>query len=136
MSGIQRPSLQVASKTELVNHFQRPVVIAVTIMRMMQPAIDQVTNVTAMRDSLMPAPGAMHMAFFVAKVISGNRRAGVGVCVRDFNLVFVHMIFMRVMEVAVVDVVDVVAVTNGRMAASGPMFMGVVLVLRIIACGH
>ncbi|MEX0300900.1 MAG: hypothetical protein AB3N24_00620 [Leisingera sp.] len=76
------------------------------------------------------------MAFLVTKVISGNRRAGVRVRVRDFNLVFIYMIFMRVMEMAIMDVVDVIAVAHGRVAASGSMLMGVVLVLWIIACGH
>ncbi|WP_321831316.1 hypothetical protein [Thalassovita sp.] len=105
-------------------------------MRVMQPAIDQITNVTAMRDSLVPTSRAMHMAIFVAKVIGGNRSTGIRVRVRDFNLVFVHVIFMRMMEVAIMEVVDVIAVANSRMSASGPMFMGVILVLRIIACGH
>ena len=43
------------------NHRQRPMIIAMIAMRMMQASVDEVINVVTVRNSLMTAAGAVPM---------------------------------------------------------------------------
>ena len=48
----------------------------------------------------------------------------------------VDMAFVRVVKMAVMQVVDVIAVTHGRVPATGPMLMSVIRVVSLGTSGH
>ena len=89
-------------------------IVAVTVVRVMQPPSDQVVEVIAMRHRLMPAPLAMRM-----RLLAG-RRLGVTVRMRgvDRDRVLVDVVLMRVVQVPVVEVVDVIFVPDRGMPAT------------------
>jgi hypothetical protein len=68
----------------------RPVIVAVTVMRMTQVPIDQVIDVIAMRDGLVATTRAVNVPRFVlAAVVTGG--ASIGVLLADRNYVFRHV---------------------------------------------
>ena len=106
-------------------HLQRPVIVAMVAVRMMQMAIDQVVDVIAVRDLRMAAVWAMHVAYrvAVAAVIWRTRNRIEG---RHREDAFVHMIVMHVMQMTIVQIVDVPIVVNRQVAASRSVRMLVV----------
>ena len=89
-------------------------IVAVIVVRMVQPPSDQVVDVIAMRHRLMPAPLAMRMRLLA------RRRLGVTVGMRgvDSDRVLVDMVLMRMVQVPVVKIVDVIFVPDRGMPAT------------------
>jgi hypothetical protein len=109
-----------------VSDLNRPVIIAVIAMWMMQMSVDQVVDVVAMWHLFMSAIGAMDMVLVVpaAGMIRGATiRVG---CVdlknMDFDLVAVH-----VMKMTVVQVVGMPVMGNRYMTAARTMLVGMSL---------
>ena len=96
-------------------------VVAVTVMRVMQPPGDQVVDVIAVRDRVVPAAVAMG----VRRVAVGRLGVTAGVRVVDGDRVLVHMVLVRMVQMPVMQVVDVILVAHGRVAAAVAMDMGV-----------
>lgn len=117
---------------ELNKHGDSAVVVAVSVVRMVEVTGDQIIRVVAMRDGLVAAAGAMHMGIIVsaALVVWG---AGCRVCSADFQHMLVHMICMEVVQVAVMDKVDMTVMLNRDMAAVCPVQVGMVLVNLAVA---
>ena len=105
------------------------------IMGVVQAAVHQIADVVSVRDSFVAASGAMNMTLRMTEALIGNGRAVICVLGRDFDDMLVDMPFMRMVKMAVMEIIHVVAVTHGRMTASGAMDMRMVLVFRIVA-GH
>jgi hypothetical protein len=114
---------------------ERAVVVAMVAMRVVQPAIDEVVDVVAMRHGFMPAAGTVDVACFVSTAVL-TRRAAVRVRLADLDDVLLDMVAVGVMQVAIVQVVHVVPVAYGGMPAARSVFVVVVRVMWRCASGH
>jgi len=97
---------------------------------MVQPAVDEIVDMVAMRHLLMSTVWTVRMC--AVKL----RRAFHGVCGVDRDDVFVHVIPMHMVQMAVVKIIDMALVANRGMSAIRAMLMGVVGVVLLGACGH
>jgi curli biogenesis system outer membrane secretion channel CsgG len=106
------------------------VVVAVGAVRVVEVPADEVVDVIAVRDRVVPAAWAVGVARVVgtASVVRGARS---GVRVGDLQLALVDVPVVRMVEVAVVGVVDVVAVLEGGVTAAGAVCVCVVVVLLV-----
>ncbi len=99
--------------------------VAMTVVGMMQVAVDKVVDVVAMRNCLVSATRAVDM-------IGGMRAAGVigrtgfRIGGADFDHVLVEMTVVRGMQVAVVQVVHMVAMADRGVAAARAVDMVVI----------
>lgn len=110
-------------------------VVAMIAMRMMQMTVDQVVDVVAMRDGLMPAPRSMVVSWGVSGAcVLGRANVRIGGRYRDH--VFVNMIRMRMVEMAVVQIVDMAIVAHCGVPALGAVLMIVMGVVRLRAGCH
>jgi hypothetical protein len=75
-------------------------------MGMVQPAVDEIVDMVAMRHLLMSTVWTVRM--WAAKL----RRAFHGVCGVDRDDVFVHVIPMHMVQMAVVKIIDMALVAN------------------------
>jgi hypothetical protein len=95
------------------------------IVRVVQVAVDQVIDVVAMRHCLVATAGAVNVV---------GSMAGAGVARRTYRRIrriagdhmLVDVVAMDVVQVAIMQVVDVVIVLDRRVAAAGPMDVGMV----------
>ena len=108
---------------ELFRHLQRPVVVAVSVMRMMQPAINQIIHVVAVRNGGVAAVGAVNVLPVVA---FRSQRAFVRVGVADGNNVFINVVAVRMVQMAVVEIIHVPVVHDGDMPAIFAVDMGMI----------
>jgi hypothetical protein len=105
--------------------FERPVVVAVRAVRMMQVPADQVVDVIAMRHGFMPAARAVNVVGGMGGALM-LRRAGRRVGRADLDDVLIDVIAMHVMQVAVVQVVDMAVMTDRAVTAVRPVLVIVV----------
>jgi hypothetical protein len=118
-----------AMRKKLFRNLDRPVVVAVIAMRMMQTSVNQKIHVIAMWNGGMAAFRAVNVfggAFGVGK----TGRAFVGICGTDGNRVLVHMIAVRMMQMAVVKIIHMAVMFDGGVPATGAMDVGVIGVCR------
>lgn len=95
--------------------------------RMVQVAIDQVIDVIAVRNGLVPAIGTVNVSRRVR--LAGMLDAAVRILRGNIQRVFLNRAVRRMMvHVSIVQVIDVIAVLHGRMAAVRTMLMVVLLV--------
>jgi hypothetical protein len=109
-----------AVRERLTNHLKRSVVIAVSVVRVMQSAINQIINVIAVRNGCMAAVRAMNVLLVVAL---RTERAFVGIRGADGDGVFVHVVAVRMMQMAVVKIIHVPIVHDGDVSAIFAMDM-------------
>ena len=107
-------------RERLTNHLKRPVIVAMSVVRMMQSAINQIINVIAMRNGCVAAVGPMSVLLVVA---FRTERAFVGIHGADGDGVFIHMVTMRMMQVAVVKIIHVPIVHDRDVSAIFAMDM-------------
>lgn len=117
------------------NDLNRPVVVTVIAVRVVQVTINQVADVVAMRDSLVTAARAMHMSRFMS-VAAMIRGADIRIAIANLNHMLVHVIFVRMMQVTIMQIVDVVAMLDGGMPAARPMFVRMIGVFRVRTARH
>jgi len=105
--------------------------------RVMQPAVDDVVEVIAMRDGLVAAAGAVDMAALAAGGDAVVTAIRIGRAHLDDVLVVVRLAahLVRMMQVAIVQVVHVVAVADGLVAAAGAVLV-VVMRMGLAGLGH
>jgi predicted ATPase len=102
-------------------------IIAVCSVRVMQMAVDQIVHVIAMRHGFVAAAGTVNViGWMSATVVARRARRGIGCA--HWDLVFVHMIAVRMMQVAIVQVVRVPIVLDRGVAAARAVLMIVVSV--------
>jgi hypothetical protein len=100
------------------------------IVRMMQPAINQIVHMVSVRHRRVPAVGAVNM---ISRMPLRPVSAGVRVRRVDRNHMFIHVIAVHVMQVTIVQVIGVALVFDGKVAATGPVLVGMVFVFYAIA---
>lgn len=115
----------------LPGDLHRTMVIAVTIVRMMQVSVDEVIDMITMGHRLVPATGTMDMS-----VTDMIRRTGHRIHIRDFYDMLVHMTFVRVMQVSVMQIINMITVLYGGMTTARAMGVVVILMLGLIAGAH
>src|ERR1700730_7988202 len=98
--------------------------------RMVQPAVDEIVEMVAMRDLFMSAVWTVRMCAV------DLRRAARGICATDGDDMFVDMILVHVVEMAVVQIVHVAVMANRGVPAIRAMLMRVVGVVFLGASGH
>jgi hypothetical protein len=106
------------------------VIIAMIAVRMVQPAVDEIIDMVAMRDLFMST------VWTVCMCAVELRRAGRGICATDRNDMFVDVILVHVVEMAIVQIIDVAVMANRGVPAIRAMLMRVVGVVVLGASGH
>ena len=110
---------------ELFHHLQRPVVVTVSVMRMMQFAINQIIHVVAVRNGGVAAVGTVNVLPVMAFRL---QRAFVRIDVADGYGVFIHVVAVRMMQMPVVEIIHVPVVHDGEMPAVLAVDVGMVRV--------
>jgi hypothetical protein len=110
-------------------------VVAVALVRVVEPPVDQIVDMVAVRYRRMAAVGPVHVAGWVAAGLR-HRSAAVGMVGIDGDHMLVDVPAVRVVEMAVVEVVDVALVPHLRVSTVGPMLMIVVVVPLAVASAH
>jgi hypothetical protein len=98
------------------------VVVAVIAMLMVQPPLDKVVNMIAVRHRFMAAPGTMDVTGLVA-LMAGFRGASVRIFLGHLDDVGLTVAATRMVKLAVMEIVDVVSMSNCDMAASWAVFV-------------
>jgi hypothetical protein len=96
------------------------VIVTVIAVRMMQPAVDQIVHMIAVRDSFMSAVWSMLMC------AADVRRTPLGILGTDGYGMFVDVVLMHVVEVPIMEVVHVAIVQDRGVSAVRPMLVGMV----------
>ena len=74
----------------------------------------------SMRHGFVPTPRPMHMALIVrAAAVLGCAPVGIGL--RDFDLMFIDMITVHMVQMAVMEVINVAGVADGLVTTIGSM---------------
>lgn len=114
---------------------QHPMVVAMAAVRVVQMAIDQIVDMVAMRHGFMAATGPMDMAGGMAGARM-VRRASDRIGRRRFDMVFIDMIAVQVMQMPVMQIIDMALVADGGMAAGRAMLVGMLVVMGLVAGRH
>jgi hypothetical protein len=91
-------------------------------MNMVQPAIDKIIDMIAVRHRFVAAVGPMNMA---ADQCGG---AAIGIGRRHGDHMFINMIAMDMMQMAIMEIIDMAIMADGRVATSGPVNVGMIVV--------
>ena len=110
-------------------------VVAVIAMLVMKAAVDEIVDVIAMGDSLVPTARAVNMSGLVA-LMPVLGRAARGVCLADFDHMLGDAIAFGMMQVAVMEIIDVVAMAHRQMSAVRAMLMGVFRMGQMLVIAH
>lgn len=113
---------------------QLSVMVAVSIVRVVQVSVDQVVDMIAMRHRLVPASLAMLVMLAMARAVM--RPASLGIDLVDVDAVLVDVVLVRMVKVAGVQIVDVPLVAHRDVAAIGPVAMRMFVVVRLCAVVH
>lgn len=101
-------------------------IVAVTLVDMMQSAVNQVIRMVAMGDSRMSTGGPMDVSCVMPFC---PFRALVGIGLAYFDGVLIHMVPVHVVQMTIVQIIRVPLVLNGRVSTTGSMLVTVILVL-------
>ncbi len=113
----------------------RPVIIAVVAVRMVQVPINQVIHMVTMGYRRMAAARSVLMIGGMTGTLV-LWRTGVGVCRRDANHMFIDMIPVRMVQMTIMQVVNMSFMLNSDVPAVGSMLVVVVDVVGLIAGCH
>jgi hypothetical protein len=112
----------------LVTYGERPVIITVIPMWMMQVVVNQVVNVITVGNRLVRTAGTVYMSL-VMSTAGMTGRTSVGISRGDFNHVFVNVIEVHVMQVTIMQIIRVVGMSDSHVAAGRRVLMVVPLML-------
>ncbi len=101
-------------------------IVAMVAVLVVEPAIDDIANVIAMRNGLVPATGGVLVAGIVAAATLSACGATAGVGAIHFQNMLLDRGASRVMQVPIVEIAHMIAVLNRSVAATGTMLMRVV----------
>jgi hypothetical protein len=127
---------RVSTVTSAASGFRhRAMVIAMTVVRIMEMSVDQIINMVAMRHGLVSTLRPMDMPRRMScAIMPGGAVLRVG---RGYaNHMFIDMVLMRMMQMAVVQVVDMAFVHDSGVAALRSMRMIMIFVLRRVTMAH
>jgi hypothetical protein len=108
-------------------------VVAMVAMLPMQPPVDEIIDMVAVRYRLVPAIGSMDMA--LVALGRPSFRAAVGVRIAYVDPMLVDMAVVRVVEMTIVQIVRMPVMAHSHMAAIRPVLMGMVP-MRLMLCSH
>ncbi|HTR43307.1 MAG TPA: hypothetical protein VMH87_16975 [Pseudomonadales bacterium] len=117
----------------LFNNFERSMIVAMIAMGVVKSSINQIINVVPMRDSRMPAVGAMNM-FGLVFGNSKARSAFVGIGGVDGNLVFIHMVSMGMMQMAIMKIIRMSFMLDCSMSTARTVDMRMICVSGARMC--
>jgi hypothetical protein len=102
------------------NDRQRPVIIAMVAVRMMEPAVNEIIDMVAMRHGLVAAVGSVTVCRIVA---SGMvlRITAVRIAVAYGDHMMLGAAALGMLQVAVIEIINVAFMPHGEMTASGAM---------------
>jgi hypothetical protein len=106
-------------------------VIAMITVRVVQPSIDQVVDMIAMRYRLMPTAGAVNMVR-----AAGFGRALVGVRGVYRELMLVHVVAVHMMHVAVMEIIHMPVVPHRGVTAFRAVLVGVIRMMGLGTGSH
>jgi hypothetical protein len=107
-----------------------PVVIAMITVRMVQPAVNKIVDMVAMRHRFMSA-------VWTVRVLAMDLRSALhGICGIYRDDMFVHVILVHMVEMAVVKIIHVTVMTNRGVPAIRAMLVSVVGVVFLGTCSH
>jgi hypothetical protein len=106
------------------------VIVAVVGVRMMQVPVDQIVDVVAVRDGLVPAAGAMLVAALDLGRAAGRVRR------TDRQRMLVDVIAMHMMQMAVMQIINMAVMADRRVSAARAMLVGVIGVMLLCASRH
>jgi hypothetical protein len=106
------------------------VVVAVVFVGAVQPALDQVVDVIAVRDRLVSAP----LLVRVPRIAADRVRMSSRVDLVDSDHVLVEVPVVRVVEMSLVQVVDVTVVADRDVATTGSVLVRVLVFVDLV--GH
>jgi hypothetical protein len=95
-------------------------IVAVSGVNMMQPAIDQIINMITVRHGFVAAIRPVDMATGQR----GGAAIGIGGGYRDH--MFINMIAVNVVKMAIMQIIGVAIVLNGRVATAGAVDVGMI----------
>ncbi len=111
---------------ELTKQSLPAVVVAVTIVLMVQVAVDQVVNVVAVRDRFMSTAGAVDVVGCVAAAHMSTR-TGCRIVRVHRQYVFFHDAFgCRMMQMPIMQIINVVTMNDCRVPTTLSMYMGMI----------
>jgi hypothetical protein len=105
-------------------------IIAMAIMWVMQPSVDEVIDVITVGHAFVSAVRPMGVR------APGVGRAARGVGVADLNKMFVDVVPMHVMQMTIVKVIDMVMMAHSRVSTVRTMLMSVIRMMLLVAEGH
>jgi hypothetical protein len=111
------------------------VVVAVSPVRMVQMTVDQIVDVVAVRNCLVPAAAAVYMTLGMPSTIVAGR-AAVRMCGVYFNPMVVHVIPVSVMQMAVVEIIGMALMLDFRVAAIRAMLVVVLPGMLLMRLRH
>jgi hypothetical protein len=116
---------------------QRPVVVAVVVVGVVEMVADQIVDVVAVRHRLVTASRAVGVRGVVARTGKGVFRSAVlRVLAAHLDCVLVDVVLVRVVQVAVVQVVHVSLVADCHVAAIWAVLVRVALMNLVVFLSH
>jgi hypothetical protein len=110
--------------------FYRPVIVAMTIMRVVQPSVHEVIEVIAVGHAFVSTARSMRVR---APGVGGAAR---GIGVADLDDMFVNVIPMHMMHVTIVEVIDMAVMAHSCVSATRTMPMRVIRMMLLVAGRH
>ena len=126
------PARAAGRQSDYSGGCERPVVVAVIVVRVMEPAGDQIVDVVSVRHRVVSAL----LAVCVRRITVGEVSVALRVGVVDRDHMFVDVIVVNMMEVAVMDVVGVTVMLDGSVATTRPVLVGVVSFVDLVRHGR
>ena len=101
-------------------------IVAMSIVGIVQMAINEIARVVTMGNCFMPTARSMHMVGIMTTTLMALS-TGVWVDISHLDDMLIHVIPMGMVKMPIVEVVDVVAVLDSGVTTAWPMGMIVIL---------
>jgi hypothetical protein len=119
----------------LSGYFYRAVVIAMTVVGVMEMAPDQVIDMISMGHGLVTTSGPVHMSLLMYCTFM-PRCTVFRVCFRHGYDMLINMAAVRIVQMAVVQIVDVLVMNDPLVPAFRAMRMSMIFVLWQVTISH
>lgn len=111
------------------------VIVAMVTVVMMEPTVDEIVNVVAVGNRLMPTAGSMDMASLVT-FVPILRRAPGRICGGHFNNMLLDIVPGLMMQMSVMQIVDMITVLHRDMTAICIVMMRMLSVREMVPGRH
>ena len=110
-------------------------VVAVIAVLVMEPTVDDIVDVVAMRNRLVSAAGSMDVAGLMT-LVAIVRRALDRISRRHFNNVLIDLVPHLMVQMSVMQVIDVIAVSHREMTTLRSVMMGMLGMREVVRGRH